>query len=169
MVGSTANGRLLLPTVLTEWLAKQGFPGLSSRDTNGETPLMRAASLGAGAMVIALLAYGAAPEAVNDDGNNALWFACLQGGTVNILWLIEAGTPIDHANDDDITCLMQAAVNGRLEILQILLAKGADAGLYAPDGRSALDISADLGLQLLRLACRVSGSSPESACLQLNA
>lgn len=141
---------------LDAWLAQQDFPGLQARNANGDTPLMRAAWRGEDDMVEALLAHGAAPDAVNDEGNNALWFACLRGGPATILRLIAAGTPIDHANDDDVTCLMQAAASGRLDVLELLLAQGATTQLCAPDGRNALDMAADLGVQLLRLARRVA-------------
>lgn len=137
---------------LAAWLDQQDFPGLQARAENGQTPLMRAAWHGEHAVVEALLARGAAPDAVNDDGNNALWFACLHGGPATILRLIQAGAPIDHANDDDITCLMQAAASGRLELVHMLLSQGAVSGLSAPDGRSAFDMAADRGLELLRLA-----------------
>lgn len=153
--------RPILPAALAAWLTQQGFPGLQARDVNGDTPLMRAAGKGEDAVVASLLAHGAEPDTVNDDGNNALWFACLHGSPATIRCLIEAGVPIDHANDDDVTCLLQAAASGRLDVLRLLLAQGATADLCAPDGRSALDIAADLGLQLLRLARRMPGPYPE--------
>lgn len=153
--------RPILPAALAAWLTQQGFPGLQARDVNGETPLMRAAGKGEDAVVASLLAHGAEPDTVNDDGNNALWFACLHGSPATIRCLIEAGVPIDHANDDDVTCLLQAAASGRLDVLRLLLAQGATADLCAPDGRSALDMAADLGLQLLRLARRIPGPYPE--------
>ena len=115
---------------------------MQARNSNGESPLMRAARLGEETIVLALLAHGSSADAVNDDGNNALWFACLHGSPVVIRLLIEVGTPIDHANDDDLTCLMQVAARGRLDLLKILLAHGASAGLCAPDGRNALDMGA---------------------------
>ncbi|VVD32921.1 Ankyrin repeat-containing protein [Paraburkholderia dioscoreae] len=153
-VAQSADARLetIAPAALSTWLVYHGFPDLHSRGVNGETPLMRAAQHGEDAVVEALLAFGARAGALDDDGNHALWFACLHGGPATILRLIEAGSPIDHANDDDITCLMQAAASGRLDILRMLLAHGASAELCAPDGRSALDMAADLGLQLLRAA-----------------
>jgi len=141
---------------LCAWLARQDFPGVQARGANGDTPLMRAAWLGEDAVVEALLAHGAHAQAVNDEGNNALWFACLHGGPATILRLIDAGTPIDHANDDDVTCLMQAAASGRIEVMQLLLALGATTCVHAPDGRSALDMAADLGLELLRLSREVA-------------
>lgn len=155
--------RPILPAALAAWLAQQGFPGLQARDVNGDTPLMRAAWQGEDAVVASLLTCGAEPDAMDDDGNNALWFACLHGSPATIRRLVEAGVPIDHANDDDVTCLLQAAASGRLDVLRILLAHGATADLCAPDGRSALDMAADLGLQLLRLAHRVPAPDPEQA------
>lgn len=159
-VAQSADARLetAVPAALSSWLAYHGFPALHSRSMNGETPLMRAAQHGEDAVVEALLAFGARADALDDDGNHALWFACLHGGPATILRLLEAGTPIDHANDDDITCLMQAAASGRLEVLRMLLAHGASASLCAPDGRSALDMAADLGLQLLRAARQMEGA-----------
>jgi ankyrin repeat protein len=151
----------LVPAALSSWLAYHGFPDLHSRSVNGETPLMRAAQHGEDAVVEALLAFGARADALDDDGNHALWFACLHGGPATILRLIEAGTPIDHANDDDITCLMQAAASGRLDVLQMLLGQGASAELCAPDGRSALDMAADLGLQLLRAARQMESAGTQ--------
>lgn len=132
---------------LAVWLARQDFPAICARGINGQTPLMRAARLGDDAVIEALLKYGVETQALDDDGNNALWFACLQGGPASVLRLLEAGTPIDHANDDGITCLMQAAAGGRLEILQMLLALGARTELRAPDGRNALEMAAAHGLQ----------------------
>lgn len=153
----------VIPAALATWLAYHDFPDLHARAANGDTPLMRAAWRGEDAVAAALLAYGAAPGAVNDDGNGALWFACLHGNPVTIVRLIQAGAPVDHANDDDITCLMQAAASGRLEVLQILLAHGASANLYAPDGRSALDMAAERGLQLLRAARRMAMPALDAA------
>ncbi|WP_132374002.1 ankyrin repeat domain-containing protein [Paraburkholderia sp. BL9I2N2] len=150
-----------VPAALSTWLAYHGFPDPHSRCVNGETPLMRAAQHGEDAVVEALLAFGARADALDDDGNHALWFACLHGGPATILRLIDAGAPIDHVNDDDITCLMHAAASGRLDVLQMLLAHGANAELCAPDGRSALDMAADLGLQLLRTARQMEGAGTQ--------
>ena len=127
-------------SALTHWLALQGFPGPQARHSNGDTPLMRAAWQGEDAIVLALLAGGAALFDLNDEGNNALWFACLSGSLALMSLLIRAGLPIDHSNDAGLTCLMQVARSGRQDIFQWLLAHGADIGLRAPDGRSALDM-----------------------------
>lgn len=144
---------------LAQWLALHDFPGAQARGENGETPLMRAAREGDDAMLTALLDWGVDPNTVDDDGNHALWFACLHGNPACIRRLIEAGAPVDHANDDDVTCLMQAAASGRIDVLGMLLAHGADTDLYAPDGSNALDLATDLASQLLRLTRRVNWPS----------
>lgn len=145
----------MLPArTLSQWLAWEDFPGPHARGAHGDTPLMRAAWLGHDDIVAALLDAGAQPDAVNDEGNTAFWFACLQGSPATILRLAEAGAPLDHANDDDITCLMQAAESGRLETMRLLMALGADTGPCASDGRGALDMALDRGLQMLELACQ---------------
>jgi len=148
------------PATLATWLAWHDFPDLHSRGIDGITPLMLAALHGEDGMVHALLACGARIDALDDEGNNALWYACIGGAPAPILRLIEAGIDIDHANDDDVTCLMQAAASGRTEIMQLLLSYGASENLYAPDGRNALDMAADRGFELLRAARRLTSGKP---------
>lgn len=137
---------------LAAWMAHQDFPGPAARAENGETPLMRAARRGEDLVVEALLAQGADAAALDDEGNTALWFACLHGAPATMRRLVDAGTPVDHANDHGITCLMQAAASGWVEVMDLLVALGATPQLSAPDGRRALDMAADRGRQLLRLA-----------------
>ncbi len=136
---------------LTAWLAREGFAGPDGRGTHGNTPLMQAAWRGASDIVQALLSHGVALKAVNADGNNALWLACVHGDPKEVARLVGAGVPIDHANDAGATCLMYAASAGKAEIVRTLLALGADPAIRSQDDFSALDMAADLGcLQLLR-------------------
>ncbi|WP_454766044.1 ankyrin repeat domain-containing protein [Cupriavidus campinensis] len=151
-----ATPRAAMPAALGTWLAWHDFPDPHSRGIDGITPLMLAALHGEDHLVAALLDAGVRIDALDDDGNNALWYACIAGAPAPILQLIEAGIGIDHANDGDITCLMQAAASGRVEIMQLLLSQGASDDLYAPDGRSALDMAADRGFELLRTARRLA-------------
>ncbi|GLU32176.1 ankyrin repeat domain-containing protein [Trinickia caryophylli] len=144
-----------MPAALATWLAWHDFPDLHSRAAEGLTPLMLAALQGEDGVVDALLVAGARLDACDDAGNDALWHACVGGTPAPILRLIDAGIDVDHTNDEDITCLMQAAASGQMEVMQLLLAHGASETLVAPDGRSALDMAADRGLQLLRAARRL--------------
>jgi hypothetical protein len=152
-----------MPAALATWLAWHDFPDPYSRGVDGLTPLMLAALQGEDSVVNALLADGARVDALDDAGNNALWYACVGGAPAPVLRLIGAGIDVDHANDDDITCLMQAAASGRVEVMQLLLAQGACDTLCAPDGRTALDMAADRGLQLLHAARRLGGRGTGAA------
>lgn len=142
-------------TTLAGWLSSHDFPDIHSRGIDGVTPLMLAAFHGEDSVVAALLDEGARIAALDDEGNHALWYACLGGAPAPILRLVEAGTEIDHANDNDITCLMQAAASGRVEMMQLLLSLGASGRLSAPDGRNAFDMATDRGFELLRTVRRL--------------
>ncbi|MFP3801445.1 ankyrin repeat domain-containing protein [Paraburkholderia sp. SIMBA_027] len=155
-----ANPRQSASAALAAWLSGHDFPDVHSRGIDGVTPLMLAALHGEDSLVDALLDAGARFGALDDEGNHALWYACLAGAPAPILRLIEAGIEIDHANDHDITCLMQAAASGRVEVMHLLLSLGASEGLYAPDGRDALDMAADRGFELLRTARRLGDAKP---------
>ncbi|MGF6293168.1 ankyrin repeat domain-containing protein [Paraburkholderia youngii] len=134
---------------VAKWLDAHDFPDTQSRRIDGITPLMLAALHGEDYIVAALLESGARISALDDEGNHALWYACLGGAPGPILRLVGAGLALDHQNADDMTCLMQAAATGRIEVMWLLLSLGASDSLVAPDGRDALDMAADLGLQLL--------------------
>ncbi|ADG20725.1 Ankyrin (plasmid) [Paraburkholderia atlantica] len=132
-----------------KWLDAHDFPDTQSRSIDGITPLMLAALHGEDYIVGALFESGARIIAFDDEGNHALWYACLGGAPGRFLRLVGAGLALDHLNADDMTCLMQAAATGRIEVMWLLLSLGANDSLVAPDGRDALDMAADLGLRLL--------------------
>ncbi len=144
-----------VPRRLTAWLRLQGFTGIHARDAGGNTPVMRAAAQGEECIVNALLARGATVDALNDQGNNALWFASLNGSVGVGRRLLAAGLPIDHANDDDITCAMQAAACGHHAMLAMLLDHGADGDRCAPDGRTARDMVVSALLAEFALAMEI--------------
>lgn len=126
-----------------------------ARDEHGNTPLMRAAWRGEAAAVDALLARGGDLAAVNGDGNNALWMACVANDPALVTCLAQAGVPIDHQNFTGATCLMYAASSSKPEIVRTLLGLGADPRIQTQDDFSALDMAASIEcLQLLRAASR---------------
>ncbi|NTV10949.1 MAG: hypothetical protein HGA47_09280 [Zoogloea sp.] len=144
---------------LAAWLRAEGFDPADpkSRIANASTPLMHAARQGNLAMAEALLAQGVALDAVNADGNNALWLACFNGDVELVRCLAAAGVPIDRQNDNGATCLMYAASAGKAEVAAALLAGGADASLRSADDFSALDMAATLEcLSLLRRSTRLA-------------
>lgn len=148
-----------LSAELLDWLIRQGFPLDASADAmtvtiaNATTPLMHAARLGETERVSELIGCGAALDAVNLDGNNALWLACFAGNLAAIDLLLKAGIAIDRQNDNGATCLMYAASAGKTPVVAALLAAGADVRLESLDGYTALDMAANIEcLTLLRRA-----------------
>ncbi|CAM3495505.1 MULTISPECIES: ankyrin repeat domain-containing protein [Cupriavidus] len=128
---------------LVIWLSKHGFHDADSVGVNGVTPLMEAALEGNDHIVATLLYEGVPVGMLDDEENSALWYACLNGSPKTVLRLIEAGLEIDHTNGDDLTCLMQAASSGRLDVMRFLMSLGANERLVAPDGRNALEMMTD--------------------------
>jgi ankyrin repeat protein len=82
----------------------------------------------------------------NNDGNNALWFACFRDRQDVIEQLISAGIDLDNQNDNGATVLMYAASAGKAEMVKALLAAGADAQLTNLDDFRAIDFAANFDI-----------------------
>ena len=142
---------------LQAFLAEHGFPpdDVNGRDGNQATPLMLATRLAPPDLVQELLRAGADIHAVNADGNQALWFACVGEISENIQLLIDAGADLQHVNFTGATPLMFAASSGRVRAVTLLLAAGADPLFETEPGLSALDMaSTQEVLVLMRNALR---------------
>lgn len=144
LVSDAAQGS----TLLTHWLASQGFnPDLrllaSSVIDNHTTALMRACRLGDTEIVRSLLRHPGVIERINTrnaDGNNALWHACFSGSDDCAALIIEAGIDINNRNSAGLSPLMFVALINRLNQIELLLAAGADTELCDHQGRRALDL-----------------------------
>jgi uncharacterized protein len=60
-------------------------------------------------------------------------------------WLLDAGAGVNARQQMDYTPLMGAAANARTDILDVLLARGADPSLRTTDGKSAADLAREHG------------------------
>ncbi|VTZ27203.1 putative thiosulfate sulfurtransferase [Methylocella tundrae] len=140
------------------WLAENGFPagGVNAAIDNGSTPLMKASHKGRCDIVRRLIATGAELGLKNNDGNNALWLACVGAHLDVIDALVEAGVDINNRNDNGATSLMYASSTGKAPVVERLLLAGADIAVETLDGFSALDMAATVEcLTLLRAAARL--------------
>lgn len=111
-------------------------------DAQGNTLLMLAARDGNAETVEALLKYRPKVSRRNPAGDSALMLAVLKGETAVVDLLLDAGAPVNH---DGWTPLMYAAFEGRLELVERLLARGADVQALAPNQSNSLMLAARNG------------------------
>lgn len=144
------NARSSLTAVATgalaEWLEREGFDtsNLNSRAANGMSPLMLAAQQGRLPFVEQLIEAGADVNLLNDDGNAALWFACVSNNSDLVARLVRAGADLDNQNVNGATCLIYAASTGKLAVVGTLIDAGADPSRQTLDGFTALDCASTL-------------------------
>jgi ankyrin repeat protein len=142
---------------LSAWLTEAGFDTghPDPRIANGMTLLMHAARHGQADVVRSLLARGAAANALNADGNGALWFACFADCGDCIDALVAAGAHLDNQNVNGATALIYCASAGKSERVRQLLGAGASLQPRTLDDYGALDSCANREcLNLLRAASR---------------
>ncbi len=126
---------------LDNWMIKHGFDpdNLNSRVENGMSAAMIAILEGQTDILKALIDNNIDLNLVNDDENNALWFACLKEDQDSIQTLLKSGINIDNHNVNGATALIYAASAGKFEIVKFLVQAGADTKKSTLDGFTALD------------------------------
>ncbi len=117
---------------------------------DGFFPLGLASFFGREAAVRLLLARGANVDlAAKNALKVAAIHASVEGGIGITRLLIEAGANVNAVQQAGLTLLHAAAMTGQLELAKLLLARGADPGARAADGRNALEIARDAKQQAL--------------------
>lgn len=132
-----------LSATTKQWLITKGFDNLNLNKPgeNGDTALIKATREGADTVVEELIKAGADINARNNDGNNALWFACF-GNYYNLIkLLLAANINLDNQNDNGATALMYAASTGKIEVLKRLLQYHPDLDLKNLDDYKAIDFA----------------------------
>ena len=132
-------------------------------DQGGNTPLIRAASLGYTEEVGRLLKSGARINIQNSCGHTALSRACAAGKREAALLLISAGADLCIADVHGNTPLLWAVKTANEELTRVLLAAGAPPGAADISGRTSLhhamsSKSKEL-VQMLLAASASSGSA----------
>ena len=85
-------------------------------------------------------------QAANNPAKvQALHAAVSSNQTQIVRWLIDAGADVNARQQMDYTPLMGAAANARLEILDLLLAHGADPSMKTTEGKTAADLAREHG------------------------
>jgi len=126
---------------------------------NGQTPLYYAAlNYNAARVLMLVLSLGANPNTRNNRGQSAVAAALPSTKTVRVL-VHECGADPDIADDKGITPIMIAAMNGREDMVRVLVEAGVD--LDSPDGNGVPPIlhaaryAHDNLVWLLARECRV--------------
>lgn len=108
---------------------------LEARDGQGMTPLLRAAANGRAEVTRWLLEEGADPAAVDIHHNTALALSCRATGRLDAARaLLDAGADVLEENADGSSCVSLAAISGRTELLDMMLAAMASSGQRFRDG-----------------------------------
>lgn len=90
---------------------------VEDHNENGHTPLMEAASAGHVALARILLAHGAGINThSNEFKESALTLACYKGHLDMVRFLLEAGADQEHKTDEMHTALMEASMDGHVEV-----------------------------------------------------
>lgn len=108
-------------------LARAGADVNAKETWNGQTALMWAAADGDSAMVTALLELGADLHAKSNAGTTPFFFAVRKGDLRSVQAMITAGADVNEKRSGDLaTPLLVAVINGRADLVDLLLDKGAD-------------------------------------------
>ena len=108
-------------------LARAGADVNAKETWNGQTALMWAAADGDSAMVTALLELGADLKAKSNAGTTPFMFAVRKGDLRSVQAMIAAGANVNEKRSgDSATPLLVAVINGRADLVDLLLDKGAD-------------------------------------------
>jgi ankyrin repeat protein len=129
-------------------------------DATGKSAMTYAAARGFALIVRRLLAAGVDPRrAYGNDLTALMWAAGHEEGVgaraaLDVVeLLLEAGAPIDAADNRGRTALMMAAEIGDADVVEHLLGRGADPAIADKSGKRALDLAANDGVRA-KLAAR---------------
>jgi ankyrin repeat protein len=118
------------------------------RDAEGLTPLMRAATDGAGLLVLRSLAAARAElEARDLDKRTSLFWAAAGGHADVVEVLGRLGADINAVANQgfDATPVYQAAQEGHVDVVEVLGRLGADVNRATLDGRTPVFMAAQMG------------------------
>lgn len=123
-------------------LVKASVEAVNSATDDGTTALHCAIAPGNPAIVSRLLGFGAQPNVADHDGRTPLWLAVhREDARIAALLLDYKADPDCRVGKNRLTPLMAAAKNGRIEVVNLLLDRGADPRLVSEDGRTAANFA----------------------------
>lgn len=142
------------------WLAA-GLPADFMADRIG-SGLMIAAWEGDLAMLETFVSHGASIDAVNRHDETALQLAAWRGHKEAVLWLLDHGATLNPPGARW-TALHYASFANRQDVAGLLLARGAQVNAPAPNGSTALMMSAREGHDGMARQLLAAGADPAQA------
>jgi len=124
----------------------------NTREGNGFTPLIYAASHNQLRTLTFLLSQGGDPNLYGNRGETPLHFASAYGFDRAVMILLDAGADVNHNADDGSTALLYAAHQDQVECVEVLLEWGADLTALNPNRYTALEIAATQGYKHVQVA-----------------
>ncbi|XP_071084668.1 uncharacterized protein [Haliotis cracherodii] len=116
-----------------------GRADVNCRDEVGWTPVMRAAYKGHRDVVELLVSEGADVSLVDEDGDNTLHFACWRGDVETVKFVLSLHVAdINSRGGRSRTPVMEAALGGHRDVVELLVSEGADVSLVDEDGDNTL-------------------------------
>jgi len=120
----------------TAQILKELGGDINEPNDNGETALLRAASLNDANNIKDLVKLGAQVDQTNDEGLTPLYIAAAEGNTDTVKALIKLGADMSKAGEAGMTPIQAAAKNGHLKTIYALMEHNAHKRLSKPDQHS---------------------------------
>lgn len=134
------NGHEKVAKMLLRFGANPNSKNIHPGHLRDNRPLHMAASRGHTSIVQALLELGADINAVNSHGHTPLDEALLEGRVETFEYLLDRGDIL--LGRDTLSSLLHTAIwRGKVEIVRMLLAKGADPNQVDANGRAPIHIA----------------------------
>ncbi|OQR83454.1 hypothetical protein ACHHYP_14690, partial [Achlya hypogyna] len=118
---------------------------VNMRNSNEQTPLLRAAWHGHDGTVSRLLAAGATVDAISNTGSTAFFMAAQDGHESTVRILLAAGASVHITKNDGTTAISAAAQYGHTAVVRQLIAAGANVNRADNDGFTPLFVAAQNG------------------------
>ncbi|OBT62384.1 hypothetical protein VE03_08439 [Pseudogymnoascus sp. 23342-1-I1] len=148
-----------------------GFGGDRVNARRFETPLDQACSISQQSedVVRILLEAGASVDALHRDGRTPLHLSCRQSLGISKV-LLEHGASVDAVAHDGSRPLHDAVREGNVELIDVLVARGAAVDVKDVEGRTPLDLALDVATPDPRVVTALvdaGASAPDNALWEL--